>query len=227
MEVFGYAIANDLKKHLLKYHGIDMFNDGDDLEFPDPPKPAAMSRAKAAATFQCPTCNKSFTRNHNLKNHLRSHEGSKPYECGVCGMAFTRKADCDRHERGHGEEKFICTGSLKDGSTWGCQKSFGRQDGLVAHYRSKTGRRCIRPKLEEKLREGGDIKMMENDTLFDGEVGGNADTLQAVGRSLPNFGEFLRLCGLHQSETGSEPESNPGEASASLSTDTGSIGLHL
>lgn len=204
MEVFGYAAANDLKKHLLKYHGIDMFDDKDDLEFPNPPKQAAISRAKGPSTHQCPTCDKTFTRQHNLTNHLRSHEGSKPYTCGDCDMAFARKADRDRHERGHGEGKFICTGSLKDGGTWGCEKSFGRQDGLVAHYRSKTGWKCIRPKLEEKLREGGgDIKNMENDTLFDGEDGGNADALQAVGRSLPHFGEFLRLCGLDRPEAGS------------------------
>lgn len=38
--------------------------------------------------------------------------------------------------------------------------------------------------------------MMEDGELFDGETGFNADALKAVGKSLPHFGELLRLCGL-------------------------------
>ncbi|KAI1170610.1 hypothetical protein F4777DRAFT_583757 [Nemania sp. FL0916] len=220
MEVFGYAEKSDLKKHLFKFHGIGIPNEEDELEFPNPPKRAAADRATAPATHQCSQCGKRFTRNHNLKNHIRSeHERSKPYECGVCGMAFPRKADCDRHKRRHEGQNFTCTGSLKNGSTWGCQKSFGRQDALVAHYRSKIGRKCMRPKLEEKMREGGDIAAMENDKMFDNESGGNADILQAVGRALPSFGEFLRLCGLDQLEAGSEPESNSNGGGVSLNAD--------
>lgn len=203
MEVFGYATGNELKQHLLKYHGIGSFDDMSDVEFPDPPKRKAVTAAKSEAKYKCTECGKDFTRNHNLQNHLRSHQGLKPYECKVCNEKFTRKSDCDRHERGHGEKKFICVGSLKDGSPWGCNKAFGRLDKLVAHFRSGIGQRCIRPHLKETMQEtnGNGAK---DANLFDGQTGENADALRAAGKSLPRFQEFLQLCGLISPDT--EPE---------------------
>ncbi|KAI1749840.1 hypothetical protein F4782DRAFT_511720 [Xylaria castorea] len=196
MEVFGYATSNELKQHLLKYHGIGSCDDTSDVEFPDPPKRKVVTTAKSEAKYECAKCDKKFTRNHNLQNHLRSHQGVKPYECKVCNERFTRKPDCDRHERGHGEKKFVCFGSLKNGSPWGCNKAFGRLDKLVSHFRSKTGNRCIKPHLEEKMREDSGDGSRSDAKLFDGQSGENADTLRAAGNSLPPFPEFLRLCGL-------------------------------
>ncbi|KAI0438618.1 hypothetical protein F4803DRAFT_534503 [Xylaria telfairii] len=203
MEVFGYATGNELKQHLLKYHGIGSFDDMSDGEFPDPPKRKAVTAAKSEAKYKCTECGKDFTRNHNLKNHLRSHKGLKPYECKVCNEKFTRKSDCDRHERGHGEKMFICVGSLKDGSPWGCNKAFVRLDKLVAHFRSRIGQRCIKPHLQEKMQEtnGNGAKDAK---LFDDQTGENADALRAAGKSLPRFQEFLQLCGLISSDA--EPE---------------------
>jgi uncharacterized Zn-finger protein len=88
MEISGYASKNKLKKHLLKYHDMDTFND---IDFPDPPKQRAPSAAKTAAAFQCPQCNKRLTRNHNLWAHLRSYTGLKPYICSAFEERFTRK----------------------------------------------------------------------------------------------------------------------------------------
>ncbi|KAI1354798.1 hypothetical protein F5Y01DRAFT_239570 [Xylaria sp. FL0043] len=196
MEVFGYATNSELKKHLLKYHGIDSFDDTSEDEFPAPSKRKTTVAPRSDASYTCRVCDKKFTRNHNLQNHLRSHQGLKPYECHVCGDKFTRKSDCDRHERGHGEKKFICTGSLKNGETWGCNKAFGRLDKLVDHFRSTAGSRCIRPQLEEKMRENPGDTGEKDIELFDNQTGENADALRAAGKSLPPFQEFLQLCGL-------------------------------
>jgi len=116
---FGVAAEDELKIHLFKYHGIDMFtgDDDDDGKFLDPPKEKAGSTAKAPATFQCDLCDKKFTRNHNLKSHRRTHEGIKPFGCSMCAERCTRKPDCGRHERSHGDKKFTCVGPLQDGGT--------------------------------------------------------------------------------------------------------------
>ncbi|KAI0406999.1 hypothetical protein F4802DRAFT_605837 [Xylaria palmicola] len=197
MVVFGYATGSELKMHLLRYHGIDHSDETSDDEFPDPPKPKNLNTAKSEATYRCTECDKKFTRNHNLQNHMRSHLGLKPFECKECGEKFTRKADCDRHERGqHGEKMFVCSGSLKDGDIWGCKKAFGRLDKLVAHFRSRTGQRCIMPHLQEKMRENSGDGVENGTKVFDDETGENANALRAAGKSLPPFQEFLRLCGL-------------------------------
>lgn len=194
MHNFGCTTENELKTHLFEWHGID---DLDDTEFPPPLKAQPPSTAKNPATHQCPICEKKYTRQHNLKAHLRTHEGTKPFPCSVCGDTFTRKSDCDRHERGHGDKKFVCFGELNDGSTWGCNSSFGRADKLADHIRSKTGQNCIRPLILQTLREGGEGASGEN-FLVD-QLGTNADALLAAGKCLPSFGDFLQLCGLDKS----------------------------
>ncbi|KAI0155131.1 hypothetical protein GGR57DRAFT_464218 [Xylariaceae sp. FL1272] len=197
MEVFGYPAAKDLKKHLLKYHGIDLSEGTDLLEFPSPSNRDTVSQVETPATYLCLDCGRKFTRKHNLMNHTRSHKGEKPHSCGICGADFARQADCERHKRGHEQGKrFTCIGDLRNGHSWGCQKSFGRQDNLITHYRSQTGQRCIRPRLEEILQDGGNIELVSTHKLFEDEAGENADILRAVGRSLPTIGELCRLCGL-------------------------------
>jgi hypothetical protein len=200
MEYFGYATEGELKNHVFKYHGLDMIVDNtDDVEFPDSPREKTSNIAKGSRKYQCNLCPKIFTRNHNLKAHMRTHEGTKPYGCSICGERFTRKPDCDRHERGHGDKNFICTGPLSDGTTWGCKASFGRIDKFADHLKTKTGKRCIRPLLLEKLKEGGANEIMGDTNMFADQVGDNADALVAAGKSLPSFEKFLQLCGLDQS----------------------------
>jgi hypothetical protein len=195
MKLFGCLTEDELKKHVLDWHGIDAF---DGKEYPAPPKPQTPSTAKNPATFQCLLCpNKWFTRKANLDSHLRTHNNIKTYPCGVCGETFTRKSDCDRHEKGHGDKKFTCFGRLNDESTWGCKSSFGRADKLADHLRSKTGQKCIRPLVLQKLQEGGEG--VDGENMLGDELGTNADALLAAGKLLPSFGEFLRLCGLDKS----------------------------
>ncbi|KAJ2988150.1 hypothetical protein NUW58_g4128 [Xylaria curta] len=207
MEVFGYATRNELKKHLFKYHGIDRSDETSDDEFPDPPKRKAVNIAKSEGTYECTQCNKKFTRNHNLQNHIRSHQGLKPFKCQHCGEEFARKGDCDRHEREiHGEKKFICFGSLKNGGTWGCKKAFGRSHQLASHFQSEKGKACIKPHLEEKMRENSGDGAENGTELFDDQTGENANSLRAAAKSLPPFQEFLQLCGLVPHATKLETE---------------------
>lgn len=195
MQVFGCSTADELRKHVIDWHGIDAY---DGQEYPPPPKAQKPSTAKHPAKFKCPLCDTRFTRKANLQSHLRVHENIKPYTCSVCGEAFTRKSDCDRHEKGHGNKKFTCFGRLDDESAWGCRSSFSRPDKLADHYLSKTGQKCIRPLLLQRLRqEKGEVDVGE--AMLANELSTNADALLAAGKLLPCFSDFLQLCGLDKS----------------------------
>ncbi|KAL6403073.1 hypothetical protein AUP68_12405 [Ilyonectria robusta] len=107
-----------------------------------------------ATTFQCTLCPKRFTREYNLRSHLRTHTDERPFVCTVCGKAFARQHDRRRHESLHsGEKKFVCQGDLKVGGRWGCGRRFTRADALGRHFRSEAGRICIKPLLDEEMKE--------------------------------------------------------------------------
>ena len=52
--------------------------------------------------FQCPVCNRVFTKGSHAKRHILIHTGEKPYICSFCNMAFTRQSTLTKHiERRH------------------------------------------------------------------------------------------------------------------------------
>lgn len=54
-------------------------------------------------------CNKAYSRLENLKTHLRSHTGEKPYVCEHegCNKAFSNASDRAKHQnRTHSNEVF-------------------------------------------------------------------------------------------------------------------------
>ncbi|KAK3364218.1 hypothetical protein B0T25DRAFT_598097 [Lasiosphaeria hispida] len=146
----GCPTKKALQKHLLEDHGIDL---AEDVEFPEPPSNTS-NTSKASADFACTLCPKTYTRNENLKIHMRKHQREKPYSCSVCGLRFARDYDRKRHEGLHSEEKrYICSGKLEDGRVWRCGKNFTRQDKLTEHYRAKAGRNCLQLLAEEESRK--------------------------------------------------------------------------
>lgn len=50
-----------------------------------------------ARPFKCETCDQSFSRNHDLKRHVKIHSGIKPHKCPKCGKSFGRSDALKRH----------------------------------------------------------------------------------------------------------------------------------
>ncbi|KAL4233986.1 hypothetical protein ACF0H5_005641 [Mactra antiquata] len=49
----------------------------------------------------CTYCGKTFMKNFDLQQHVRSHTGEKPFQCVVCGRAFAQKSNVKKHMATH------------------------------------------------------------------------------------------------------------------------------
>ncbi|XP_055044456.2 zinc finger protein 341 isoform X3 [Misgurnus anguillicaudatus] len=54
-----------------------------------------------AQKLKCTYCDKVFTKNFDLQQHVRSHTGEKPFQCIVCGRAFAQKSNVKKHMQTH------------------------------------------------------------------------------------------------------------------------------
>ena len=110
------------------------------VEVTSAPAPARTKKRKQKATndqqtmvYVCDFCKRSFLHLSNLRRHMRTHTGERPYKCTVCERAFTQKTHLVDHMRTHtGARPYVC--SI-------CMRAFAYSTGLRNHLRTHSGER--------------------------------------------------------------------------------------
>ena len=79
----------------------------------------------------CDVCNKEFSTNSRLQDHMNVHSGVEPFKCTICDRRFAKRSSLTQHHRYHRDHKsFKCTY---------CYKSFNSKYARAVHERLHTG----------------------------------------------------------------------------------------
>ncbi|XP_069174290.1 uncharacterized protein [Procambarus clarkii] len=83
----------------------------------------------------CKQCGRSFFTNSELKYHLKSHTGERPYRCEICGETYLSSSTLRYHVQKHSNVMFVCQD---------CQAKFKNYVGWSAHMKRVHGVLCVK-----------------------------------------------------------------------------------
>lgn len=80
--------------------------------------------------WKCPHCEKFFSQSGNLKAHINTHTGYKPYTCNLCQRSFAQKSNLNYHMKASHDptRPFKCNA---------CDRAFSSMDQMVIHLKTK------------------------------------------------------------------------------------------
>ncbi|KAM3865365.1 uncharacterized protein ACN63O_011072 [Diretmus argenteus] len=91
------------------------------------PHPGSHPQTGPRHLLRCGQCGKCFPHPSNLKAHLQTHTGERPFCCAICGRSFTKLSNLKAHRRVHtGERPYCCLA---------CGKRFTQKCNLKRHQR--------------------------------------------------------------------------------------------
>ncbi|GFR69224.1 zinc finger protein 366 [Elysia marginata] len=84
-----------------------------------------MQTHNGSRPYMCTECGMDFMKEHHLKAHQFTHTGLKPYTCDICGRSFNQRANLQRHKLIHDTNRtYKCNI---------CNKQFTQPQTLKAH----------------------------------------------------------------------------------------------
>ncbi|XP_062716192.1 zinc finger protein 572-like [Aedes albopictus] len=123
---------------------VESFDDSNDkydkpytLKHPEMDLNSMVVFIKEKKHWKCPHCEKHFNQSGNLKAHINTHTGYKPYTCNLCKRTFAQKSNLNYHMKASHDplRPFKCNE---------CDRAFASMDQMVTHLRNKHVQRTNR-----------------------------------------------------------------------------------
>lgn len=115
----------------------------------------------------CLLCGKTFKNTRNLKFHMLSHQGMRPFTCTFCPKSFSQKNVLDQHLASHtGLKPFKCDK---------CEKAFTQRSALYRHTKLHENPELANTQdfaetPEALIETFGDPELLEKHTAMDTEL---------------------------------------------------------